>query len=735
MSLLCPACRDVALQPELTHEGVEIDRCPSCQGVWLDRGELFLFTDDPQPLQQKLTQALSHPQPGSRRSPRGGEMQAINWPMGPTLDYCPKSGGLWLDLGELEALFKSERRLHLKPDRAATPADAPPPRAQELLPTMARSLPNLLMRSIFTLVGLFALLTAFLIAAVEFGELPLEMAVGIAVGLGVVEFLFSPLLLDWMLRRFFKSRPLEPEQLSPRLRAFIEKTCADNEMPFPRLRLIEDGAPQAFTYGHTPRNARVVVTAGLMELLEPDELEAVVAHELGHAAHWDILLMTVAQLFPIIFYAIFRLLTGGRQRDGRLAMVGMGAWALYFVSQMMVLAFSRIREYHADRFAAETTGNPEALSRALVKIGYGLMGRGVKAPPAAASDDKKKADAPQPSYRNPGFSAFGAMGIFSASHARAMAIAGVSGDADSANAPLDPPSVARAMRWDLWSPWAKLYEWFSTHPLIARRIDALNDFGASLGKPAAFPLDQRQPESYWDEFLVDLLVWALPVLTLICCWFGMPYVANELTEIIAGPLPFDPYFVEEWTDQMHAANQTYWAVGEGLNVLLVGISILLFALARTLKLRFRYPRRKGYPEASVAALLKRVKTSDVRAIPCTLRGVVIGRGQPGFILSEDFILRDETGIIYLDYRQPLALWEALFALLKRDRYTGKTVEIEGWYRRAPIPYVELRQIRCEGEKTRTSWSYRLKLIFNWLIVVVGVLIAAVGGVVLAGSLM
>ncbi|MCH7555253.1 MAG: M48 family metalloprotease, partial [Proteobacteria bacterium] len=145
--------------------------------------------------------------------------------------------------------------------------------------------------------------------------------------------------------------------------------------------MIDDGAPQAFTYGHTPNNARIVLSRGIFELLEPEEAEAVVAHEIGHAVHWDMFLMTVAQLVPLIFYYLYRTLirmrsSGGKDNSaGARIAIAIGAYVLYMVSEYVVLWFSRTREYHADRFAGTATGNPSLLASALVKIAYGLAGR------------------------------------------------------------------------------------------------------------------------------------------------------------------------------------------------------------------------------------------------------------------------------------------------------------------------------------------------------------------------
>src|SRR5205085_12082133 len=105
----------------------------------------------------------------------------------------------------------------------------------------------------------------------------------------------------------------------------------------------------------------------------------------------------------------------------------------------------------------------------------------------------------------------------------------------------------------------------------------------------------------------------------------------------------------------------------------------LAGLASFLKTGF-VSRRVFFPRLSVAALPHKVKVSAVRPVPATLSGTIIGKGVPGLVFSEDFVLRDKTGIMFLDYRQPLALWNFFFGLWRAGRYQGKEVRAAGWYR-------------------------------------------------------
>ena len=118
----CPNCENRELIPTLTREGLEIDRCGECGGIWLDPGELLLFARDPKPVITSLDLALKNPRPGKRLSPKTGEpMQVIVYPGGQILDYCPKTQGLWIDFGELKELLARNRNIPASPPIRAAP--------------------------------------------------------------------------------------------------------------------------------------------------------------------------------------------------------------------------------------------------------------------------------------------------------------------------------------------------------------------------------------------------------------------------------------------------------------------------------------------------------------------------------------------------------------------------------------------------------------------------------------
>ncbi len=135
---------------------------------------------------------------------------------------------------------------------------------------------------------------------------------------------------------------------------------------------------------------------------------------------------------------------------------------------------------------------------------------------------------------------------------------------------------------------------------------------------------------------------------------------------------------------------------------------------------FSYPGFDFSP-MNVHSLLKKIKVSAVRPVPCTIRGKIIGRGVPGLIFSEDFVMQDETGIIFLDYRQPLGIFNFLFGLLRAAKYINQEAEITGWYRRTPIPYIEVKKLKVGGKES-ICFVYNVKLVTSILLIAAGLLI-------------
>ena len=155
-------------------------------------------------------------------------------------------------------------------------------------------------------------------------------------------------------------------------------------------------------------------------------------------------------------------------------------------------------------------------------------------------------------------------------------------------------------------------------------------------------------------------------------------------------------------------------------MLVVGIGLLLTVVTAYVGFD-RAHKNKGYEDRTVSDLLGEVKVSHVTSIPCILKGVIIGRGNPGCIFNEDFVIQDETGIVFLDYNQPLNIMNKIFALFKSEKYFDKEVLVKGWYKRSPVPYVEIYEYTVDG-KSKKIWTYGLSLFLYALALIASVVL-------------
>jgi heat shock protein HtpX len=165
----------------------------------------------------------------------------------------------------------------------------------------------------------------------------------------------------------------------PRVYQIVERLCAKTGLPMPKIFVIPTGSPNAFATGRNPNHASVAVTGGILDLLNDDELEGVLAHELGHVRNRDILISSIAATFAGAVTILARMAGyaamfggGGRDRDrdgggGILSAIAMMILAP-IAAMLIQMAVSRSREYQADATGAHFTGNPGALASALRKI-------------------------------------------------------------------------------------------------------------------------------------------------------------------------------------------------------------------------------------------------------------------------------------------------------------------------------------------------------------------------------
>ena len=231
----------------------------------------------------------------------------------------------------------------------------------------------------FTILMLVFVYIAFM-GLLFWAGIPWFFILAIAVGMSVFQYYMS----DRLVLMTTGAREVTPEQ-EPRLHATIERLAAMADLPKPKkIAMMDTHVPNAFATGRNPQNAVIAVTRGLMSRLNEKEVEAVLAHELTHVKNRDVMVLTWASIIVIMagflmqmlfWMSLFGGFGGGRSRDGGggnamlvMLAVYVGTIVIYFVSQLLIMALSRYREFAADRGAAVITGAPMQLASALQKI-------------------------------------------------------------------------------------------------------------------------------------------------------------------------------------------------------------------------------------------------------------------------------------------------------------------------------------------------------------------------------
>ncbi len=186
-----------------------------------------------------------------------------------------------------------------------------------------------------------------------------------------VQYMLGPKLVEWTMRVKYIKR-----EENPRLFQMVESLAMRAQIPIPKIGIAQIPLPNAFAFGRTIRDGRVCVTEGILNLLNEEELKAVLGHELSHLKNRDVLAITLLSVIPMVMYRIaWQFLFYGRRRNnergGNTALIGLAAFLFYFITNLLVLYASRIREYFADQGSVLLGNQPAKLASSLYKLVYG----------------------------------------------------------------------------------------------------------------------------------------------------------------------------------------------------------------------------------------------------------------------------------------------------------------------------------------------------------------------------
>lgn len=218
----------------------------------------------------------------------------------------------------------------------------------------------------FGILGILYVIFLSILHYLGVGYIPLAIIAAVMI---LAQWYFSDKIVLWSSGAKIISR-----EEYPKLHEIVERLSTNNGLPKPKVAMVNSNVPNAFATGKSPKSSLVAVTTGLLELLDDDELEAVIGHELTHVRSRDVLVLTLASVFSTVAWYLMQfgfyggLQTRNRNSAGSGVIVLLVAVVTWVVSFLIIRAISRYREYSADRGGAIMTGKPDKLATALLKI-------------------------------------------------------------------------------------------------------------------------------------------------------------------------------------------------------------------------------------------------------------------------------------------------------------------------------------------------------------------------------
>lgn len=296
-----------------------------------------------------------------------------------------------------------------------------------------------------TMILVFGLLFALLAALGFYFNIGMYAIVGLGIIMGLIQWAIGPTIVRWSTNM----QPLNRDEF-PWIEETVHEICIKNNTKIPKITIANIGMPNAFVFGRTNKSATLTLTRGLLNTLSQDEVKGVIAHEIGHIKHNDMVVMTILSVIPTIAYLIaMSQFFGNRSRNqaGGTILIGIGAFVVYFVTNLLIMYFSRLREFYADNFAGHQV-KPSILANALAKITYGLSLQKQEVKNSVLRSFYA-VDPVSSSYEVTKFSSY-----YKDQH-------------------ISEEEVKKAMDWERKNSFNKFGEFFRTHPLTYKRIEKL----------------------------------------------------------------------------------------------------------------------------------------------------------------------------------------------------------------------------------------------------------------------
>ncbi|MBW4451599.1 MAG: M48 family metalloprotease [Nostoc indistinguendum CM1-VF10] len=471
----------------------------------------------------------------------------------------------------------------------------------------------------------------------------------------------SPWLLDMLLANLYGQREFPKDVLNAHSREAVrvlQRCCQQRHWPLPKLRILPMAAPIILTYGSLPRNARIVVSQGLLEQLADDEIAVIYATQLGHIAHWDFAVMSLLLLVTLPTHKLYQQVSelGGkisgiwRWPVTILASLFYGVWCLLTGTALWL---SRLRLYYSDRVASEITGNPNALIRALLKIAIGI-----------AADIQKQE---QTSWQLESLNL-----LTPVSHQQSLSLGTIASNL----------SFEAFLKWDTANPYRQWFTINNSHPLMGDRIERLCQIARHWHLDTELHFASEPSKVRRQSFLLQIAPWLgipLGVLFAALVW---------LTWQLAFTLKFLnlKWIYEDWS-------------------FITGCLLIGFSIGTVMRINSFFPDIKPatvQTDDYLPNLLADPSALPIDSISVRLVGKLLGRQGTSNSLAQDLILQSSAGLVKLHH----VSW--LGQPVNHQDLIGRQIIVTGWFRRGATPWIDIQTLETQSGKAIHSphpiWS-------------------------------
>lgn len=462
----------------------------------------------------------------------------------------------------------------------------------------------------------------------------------------------SPWLLDWLLANFYGQRELSKDLLHSHSREttrVLQRFCQQRRWPSVKLRILPTNAPMALTYGNFPRNARIVVSQGLLDQLADDEIATIYAGQLAHIAHLDFPVMSLLLLVSLPIHRLYQQIStwGIGESEGIwykpraiTSSITYGFWCLL---TGISLWLSQLRLYYSDGLASEITGNPNGLTRALLKIAMGI------------SVDIQNSE--QTSWHLESLNLLMPVG-----YQQSLSLGSIAGH-------LPFESI---FMWDTFHPYSRWLAINNSHPLIGDRILNLNQIARHWHiDPEVHLTNQSTSQVKLQSFLLQIA----------------PFLGIPLGLIFAGLI---------WL---------MWHTGFALRLLnlqwiyddwnfVTGSLLIGFSIGMVCRINSFFPDIKiasVQNAQNLPNLLTYPSTIPVDSISVRLVGKLLGRLGAGNSLGQDLTLHCSIGLVKLHH---ISLGQSV----NPQDLIGQQVILTGWFRRGATPWIDIHTVQTQSGK-------------------------------------